>query len=1396
MAGTPPITAILSKKHKYRIAYNPQAEVDIGDYADFDFKPQVKIKRWGDECYIKVSYPTAKKINPVLDAGKLKWKDTDKDIHFYPLDSAEGMEDGGFEFEIVLKEKPATNIIELDIQAQGLDFFYQPALTPEEIDAGNIRHENVIGSYAVYHTSRGNVHNNPADAEKYRAGKAFHIYRPKITDASGKWTWGILNIDTTKGKLAVEIPPSFLDGAVYPVTVDPTFGYTTAGASGEIESLNYLAGSLHTSPADVGTGVSISAYTKYVASSGLIKGVTVLHSTLAIITNGVGAEAATAAAYAWVTSSFGTAPTLSISTDYVLCIVNGGTFGNYLAYDTGITDQGHRDPTNSYAAPTNPTDAVHNTNKYSVYMTYNLGIQTYVMTMAGGALGGGAAAQSVYEQIPFTYGPVAAWRMNENAGTSLGDSSGHGNTGTLTGTPLPSWVTGKYGSGLQFDGTNNFIIVPNSATLMPKRQFTLAAWIYKTANGDWKFIMGKDTAYGMQLTAATSTPPNGIHGWALIAGGDAYTPDSVATLPLSTWKHVVVAYDGAYMHLYVDDVEQGTGWAYSGSITEDDAIITLAADSAGWNLFTGILDDVFIYDRALSPAERTTLMNGTAPGLDDMGAIVGGTAGVTFYNAPPTQTYTMTMDGGGLAGGACNVAFIFSAVAIGGALAGGASSPTCITIPVPAGGAVAGGLSIPVRITAIMSIGGALAGGDAPRACIALPPIGGGALAGGVASYFFTTGTYIMTMAGGALGGGTFPLTCIALPPIGGGAIAGGAATFIPIVAYQFYAEGGAVAGGLSIPVRITAIMPIGGALAGGTCSIVCITIRSPAGGAIAGGNAGVTIIFSPMIGGGGIAGGAAAITTITCYAFYADGGGIAGGAASNARVSYNPTTGGAIAGGIAGVLFFGTGIGFHGIIDEMMFFNRALTQLERNDLSVNAPPQRPVNLAGAWKLDEGMGSTVRDSSGNGNTGVLKDFWVPGQYGNAGYFDGVSQTAEFPNYASPGYVDVRAFSFWFKADRIGNGGIGDKSCNIIQHSNFTDSGFWIEWRNSGSLELGIYDTDKLWHGYVIDPAFTDLTGWHHIAGYVNYITGLIKVWFDKVLKVNYTYSYGLWRDSNTTLRVGSGWGSTNDPTQYNQFFKGKLNNLLVYERHLSQKNVDDLYNNTVDTTYLLGWWKFNESSGIIVPDAWSTHPGAIKGVWVLGQRGLAFKFGGANRIEVPHSASLVLLTGMTLACWLKKDSDVDGQCVIMKGYSSGLDDWGIYFGSGADAGKVFAFFRTAAGVQYTPGSTNALTNGTWVHVGFTYDGTTARCYIDKVQQGTGVAKTGNIVNNGEGLGIGGKFNGGNEFHGTLDETYVLSRALDQTEFNNLYDGILPTENSDIVSRWRFEESKAGFSQAS
>lgn len=245
-------------------------EFEVGDAMQDDFFPQFKTKHWDNECNFSARLVTKDGAVTEHD-GKLAYDDGEQIARFYEKDT--GDEDGGFEFDVVFNSRPKSDVTTWTIQHKELDFFYQPELTQEEIEQGASRPENVVGSYAVYHkTKKNNVYRpvkelgytpeqlaerralglNKVEKDKrtkkdeeyalhqdIRNGKLLQIYRPYYEDANGERTWGELHIDPDANLMTVTAPKGWLDKAAYPVVLDPTFGYTSAGASfGELYNSN------------------------------------------------------------------------------------------------------------------------------------------------------------------------------------------------------------------------------------------------------------------------------------------------------------------------------------------------------------------------------------------------------------------------------------------------------------------------------------------------------------------------------------------------------------------------------------------------------------------------------------------------------------------------------------------------------------------------------------------------------------------------------------------------------------------------------------------------------------------------------------------------------------------------------------------------------------------------------------------------------------------------------------------------------------------------------------------------------------------------------------------------------------------------------------------------------
>jgi uncharacterized repeat protein (TIGR02543 family) len=201
---------------------------------------------------------------------------------------------------------------------------------------------------------------------------------------------------------------------------------------------------------------------------------------------------------------------------------------------------------------------------------------------------------------------VAAYGFNQGSGTITADSSGNGFTGTLNGA---TWTTqGKYGNAIVFNGSSAYVALGNWN--ISGSSLTLTAWVRAT---DWKStedvrIISKATGTQEQehwwMLSETDNKPR----FRLKAGGSTSTLVGTSTLPLNTWVHLAATYDGTTMRLYQNGVLVG-GLPKTGQIESGPAAINIGRSPVGGHYFSGIIDDVRVYNRTLTAAQITTNMN-------------------------------------------------------------------------------------------------------------------------------------------------------------------------------------------------------------------------------------------------------------------------------------------------------------------------------------------------------------------------------------------------------------------------------------------------------------------------------------------------------------------------------------------------------------------------------------------------------------------------------------------------------------------------------------------------------------------------------------------------------------------------------------------------------------------
>jgi hypothetical protein len=215
----------------------------------------------------------------------------------------------------------------------------------------------------------------------------------------------------------------------------------------------------------------------------------------------------------------------------------------------------------------------------------------------------------VFRRLTVNDGMVAYYNLDENTGTTVTDSSGFTNTGTSTnmtwGTttgPGLFFANTSYGT---FNGTSSRVALTVSQLPAANAAQSMSAWVKITA------LPGSASSI-VALTGASSAMKLGLSSSQLrVLRNDGTALVSTSAPSTGTWHHVAYTWDGTTNTLYVDGV------AVTSTTTHDSAAVTAAfvgATSAAADFFNGSIDEVRIYDRALTATDVSALALGQMPG--------------------------------------------------------------------------------------------------------------------------------------------------------------------------------------------------------------------------------------------------------------------------------------------------------------------------------------------------------------------------------------------------------------------------------------------------------------------------------------------------------------------------------------------------------------------------------------------------------------------------------------------------------------------------------------------------------------------------------------------------------------------------------------------------------------
>jgi len=217
-----------------------------------------------------------------------------------------------------------------------------------------------------------------------------------------------------------------------------------------------------------------------------------------------------------------------------------------------------------------------------------------------------SAAVSVTVSNAAPAGLIAGLGFNEGSGTSSADLTGNAHTATLVNGP--AWVAGKYGNALSFDGSNDEVGVANASTIdLGSSNFTVMLWVKRNALGGsvQRHLFSKCAPSGWTIGCKEFY----LYSNSLRLGSYNTGDTDLGTVDDTNWHHIALVFTRSSntLQYYLDGTLRTTA---TKALEADGAghVFTLGNHLSSYP-FSGLIDELRIYNQALTAAQITTAMN-------------------------------------------------------------------------------------------------------------------------------------------------------------------------------------------------------------------------------------------------------------------------------------------------------------------------------------------------------------------------------------------------------------------------------------------------------------------------------------------------------------------------------------------------------------------------------------------------------------------------------------------------------------------------------------------------------------------------------------------------------------------------------------------------------------------